>query len=176
MKELRPCPKCNGQATLEEGCYDYDGGDRFYAYSAKVVCAECGLAFEVDNDWPKKFVPRASMWDFAIEAWNKRYERTCRMDAMPTVSGNPPYHIRCTACLGIPSDPDTPFCQWCGARVTGGSLWGAKCREVSFDPENKVFKATMYADSEEEVRRAVQGQIKRMLGNDEHKPLERRDN
>ena len=77
MSELKPCPKCNGPATMIEGSYDYDGGDRYYAFSAKFVCAECGLSFEVYNDWPKRFGPCESMWDFAIEAWNTRSYESC---------------------------------------------------------------------------------------------------
>lgn len=77
MSELKPCPKCKGKAALNEGYYDYDGGDRYYAFSAEVECLECGLLFKVHNDYPKKYVERDAMWDFAIEAWNTRHEETC---------------------------------------------------------------------------------------------------
>lgn len=105
---------------MVEGPYDYDGGDRYYAFSAKVVCAECGLSFEVDNDWPKRFGPRESMWDFAIEAWNERYERTCRSEdgycsQCGTQLAN--FFKRYTDEEGF-TWGCKPYCPGCGARVT----------------------------------------------------------
>ena len=70
--ELKPCPFCGGPAYLERGFnYDYDGGDRWYVYSADVVCS-CGCTLHVDNAWPKEYVSEEHSLDFAIAAWNRR--------------------------------------------------------------------------------------------------------
>ena len=184
MKELRPCPFCGCDefwVSRDSGIWpshieirldDYvreQGWEREpkYVTTFEIQCRNCGCALQgcaCGDDLGVDYGRIAE--DKAVEAWNERYERTCRMDAMPTVSGNPPYHIRCSACLGIPSDPDTPFCQWCGARVTGGSLWDAQGREASFDPDRIVFKATAWADSEDDVRSAMRDQIDHAVGCD----------
>lgn len=117
MSELKPCPKCNGPATMIEGSYDYDGGDRYYAFSAKFVCAECGLSFEVYNDWPKRFGPCESMWDFAIEAWNTRNEPTCRVEAMHAGPGIFEYELSCGHGCEWTWPVPPAFCPSCGARV-----------------------------------------------------------
>ena len=70
--ELLPCPFCGRRAYLERGFnYDYDGGDRWYVYSADVVCS-CGCTLHVDNAWPKEYVSEEHSLDFAIAAWNRR--------------------------------------------------------------------------------------------------------
>lgn len=70
--ELRSCPFC-GRTPLIEYVFhhDYDGGDRWYVYSADVMC-ECGCTLHVDNDRPKEYVSCDHMIDFAIAAWNRR--------------------------------------------------------------------------------------------------------
>ena len=71
-EELKPCPFCGGSACLERGFnYDYDGGDRWYVYSADVACS-CGCTLHVDNALPKKYVSEEHSLDFAIAAWNRR--------------------------------------------------------------------------------------------------------
>lgn len=70
--ELKPCPFCGNAPYVDYGfSYDYDGGDRWYVYSAEVVC-DCGCTLKVDNHLPKVHVSEDRMLDFAIEAWNKR--------------------------------------------------------------------------------------------------------
>lgn len=70
--ELKPCPFCGGSADVYYGFnYDYDGGDRWYVYSAEVWC-NCGCTLKVDNHLPKVHVSEDHMLDFAIEAWNRR--------------------------------------------------------------------------------------------------------
>ena len=70
--ELLPCPFCGGKARIKYGLnYEYDGGDRWYVYSADVSCA-CGCTLHVDNKWPKEHVSKERMLDFAIAAWNRR--------------------------------------------------------------------------------------------------------
>ena len=75
--ELLPCPFCGGEVTISEGSYDYDGGDRWYVYSADVVCS-CGCTLHVDNAWPKEYVSEEHSLDFAIAAWNRRDESWLR--------------------------------------------------------------------------------------------------
>lgn len=108
--KLLPCPKCNGKATLNEGPYDFDGGGRYYAFSAEFECLECGLLFKVHNDYPKKYVEHDAMWDFAIEAWNARHERTCEIvyeeDMCP----------RCGEC-GCVLYSTSGYCSNCGTRL-----------------------------------------------------------
>lgn len=104
--KLLPCPKCNGTASLIEGSYDYDGGDRWYAFSAEVECLECGLLFKVHNDYPKKYVSYDAMWDFAIEAWNTRAERTVVLKA----------NGRCPDCDKLVGEGER-YCAYCGAKV-----------------------------------------------------------
>lgn len=70
--ELLPCPFCGGEAYVEYGFnYDYDGGDRYYVYSADVAC-DCGCTLHVNNAWPKKYVSKEHSLDFAVAAWNRR--------------------------------------------------------------------------------------------------------
>ena len=72
--ELNPCPFCGGIPMVDCGYhYDYDGGDRWYVYSADVVCG-CGCTLHVDNAWPKEYVNGEHSLDFAIAAWNRRAE------------------------------------------------------------------------------------------------------
>lgn len=72
MIELKPCPFCGATPAIEHNySYDYDGGDRWYVYSADVWCG-CGCTLHVNNDSPKVFVSEEHMYDFAIAAWNRR--------------------------------------------------------------------------------------------------------
>ena len=98
--KLLPCPKCNGKADLNEGSYVFDGGGRYYAFSAEFECLECGLLFKVHNDYPIKYVEHDAMWDFAIEAWNTRHERTCDGCKHLATSMRVDYHIDpCCECV-----------------------------------------------------------------------------
>lgn len=72
--ELLPYPFCGGVPIVDCGYhYDYDGGDRWYVYSADVVCS-CGCTLHVDNAWQKEYVSEEHSLDFAIAAWNRRAE------------------------------------------------------------------------------------------------------
>lgn len=124
-RELKSCPFCDGVPLLSGGLYDYDGGDRYYYYSATFEC-NCGLTFEVRNKWPKVYTSSENALDFAIDAWNTRAERTCtnmKMDGS---------YFMCSQChasfdmLDDDGEPviwwdDSPqfnsYCPHCGARV-----------------------------------------------------------
>lgn len=71
MKELKPCPLCGSTPLLSAGPYDWDGGGRYYYYSAAIECT-CGLTLEVDNPRPKEYTNYTKALDFAIAAWNAR--------------------------------------------------------------------------------------------------------
>ena len=100
---LRLCPFCGGEAKLET----YGGT------SCAVVCQTCRCG-----------TPTMSLDDGmqAVEAWNCRAERTCRID-MPVIdweTGETDY--RCSAC-GFSADPQNwaemyDYCPSCGAKVT----------------------------------------------------------
>lgn len=68
-KELKPCPKCNGEVhgklcggRAAYGCMEWE---------YEVECS-CGILFDVDLP----DVPEEEAEHLGIEAWNKRYERT----------------------------------------------------------------------------------------------------
>jgi hypothetical protein len=116
-EELLPCPFCGGEAYLEHGFnYDYDGGDRWYVYSADVVCS-CGCTLHVDNAWPKEYVSEEHSMDFAIAAWNNRATPTAKrvtvtMDERGTIG-----HTECSEC-GVLVGMDDRYCRHCGKEFT----------------------------------------------------------
>ena len=68
-EELRPCPFCGGEAKAffceESGTYD-------------VQCQQCGaLPFLGRKKGPGRF----KSMDDVIAAWNRRAERTCRVES-----------------------------------------------------------------------------------------------
>ena len=92
---LRLCPFCGGEAKFET----YGGT------ACAVVCQSCRCG-----------TPTMSLDDGmqAVEAWNRRAERTCHIERVST-----PYHAgppRCSACM-MPLEPLANFCSYCGARV-----------------------------------------------------------
>lgn len=124
--EIKPCPLCDGSPLLNPGPYDWDCGGRYY-YSASIECA-CGLTLEVDNPGPKVYTDDdGEALGFAIDAWNKRAERTCKF-----VSSRDPH--RPPACSACGHELDLYECEWfedgtygyggnycphCGAKVVG---------------------------------------------------------
>ncbi len=53
----------------------------------------------------------------AVDAWNRRAERTCHVERVST-----PYHVgppRCSACM-MPLEPLANYCPYCGARAVRG--------------------------------------------------------
>ena len=95
-EELKPCPFCGGGAVIEKSvAYP----DRFHIGCADVSCA--GTA--------KNGVLWSSS-DAAIEAWNRRYERTCK----PVMAFGA---LTCSECYGDDLVPCAEYCHKCGAKV-----------------------------------------------------------
>lgn len=103
MEKLKPCPFCGGTPLLSEGPYHWEFVGRYY-YSATIECT-CGLTLEVDNPGPKVYTRDAEALNFAINAWNKRAERTCTRD-----------NGFCSSC-GLYHDDGIAYCPYCGAKV-----------------------------------------------------------
>lgn len=125
MNELRPCPFCGGRAVDLHATY-YGGGERrnkprvaFY-----VRCGACGARGPMFKARGEGFSP-ISERDHdrqrarALDAWNRRAERTCRMGA--PIDGE----YRCSECGYLQKETyrhdkgwDKPrYCSHCGAKV-----------------------------------------------------------
>lgn len=103
MEELKPCPFCGGEAELwasEDGIYG-------------VWCSNPDCYMDVDTR------DRTSK-EAAIEAWNTRYERTCRIvqhGHLFTMSdGTELYESACSECGAYLGDEDN-YCSISGAKV-----------------------------------------------------------
>ena len=112
---LKPCPCCGGKAVVDRVGYCYsDTGD--HAMDAwRVSCRSCGArTAEYRSEGG------------AVEAWNRRHERTCRVEVSHGSHGPVPrfpgdvwtMHHVCSEC-GLPIDRDDVYCKHCGARVVG---------------------------------------------------------
>lgn len=97
MRELKLCPFCGGEAVFHE--HERVG----------VECIECGAGFAcVYRDR-----------DEAAEEWNRRAERTCRMEYAGEVPPQIQYSCYfCSEC-GSPiyNDMEPRYCLYCGAKV-----------------------------------------------------------
>lgn len=121
--ELEPCPFCpdGGMPELWFGEYD-----------AHIFCAKCGAHSKGSGSGHKDDMERA-----AINSWNTRYKRTCKMRHFDTVESRKGTrakftYLQCSDCGGTTiADMDmTPkaggwiayrvkpsFCLHCGAEV-----------------------------------------------------------
>lgn len=103
MGELKPCPFCGGEAEH----------DRLTI--SNLCCIVCS-----DNDCGAMMVYCEGDEAEAIEAWNTRHERTCRIEVhglerdrqVSTVS------YTCSECRKHIYRDDA-YCKHCGARVVG---------------------------------------------------------
>lgn len=102
MYELKPCPFCGGEAELTVFC-DFRGDiAKAYAY-----CVNCNA-----------YVGIFSKEEYAIEAWNTRYERTCTMKHEGERNVDDSWE--CSLCHAIHLRLVQPrYCPGCGARVIG---------------------------------------------------------
>lgn len=87
MSELKPCPFCGGEAELR------DDGEAGYPYY--VQCVECGGMTDGYLHADRPFG--------AIDAWNARAERTCRIE---NTNGE-----WCCSCCGEAVGSDDPWCE-----------------------------------------------------------------
>ena len=103
MNDLKPCPFCGNGASLEW----MDGDELDLCW---VECGKCG-ASTVFCGQP----------ELAIEAWNTRAERTCKMEWDEDGEGDELYpvgHVTCSACGAWLYAVNTMrFCPKCGAKV-----------------------------------------------------------
>ena len=105
MTELLPCPFCGGEARFET----YGGT------ACAVVCQTCGCG-----------TPTMRLDDgmIAADLWNRRAERTCRMEYNEEWSGDELYPTECyncSECHHMTSDGMPNYCPNCGARVEEAS-------------------------------------------------------
>lgn len=104
-EELKPCPFCGGEARIIAKPYE------------PKVCVGC------DDDTCLGFSGLGWLYDSekeAIEAWNRRAERTCRMVRARWDDGECVWGCRCTACgdrFTYETGTTWRYCPACGARV-----------------------------------------------------------
>lgn len=103
MTELKPCPFC-GSTNIYVDEYDHHCGNKRW----RVVCLEC--MGQVDAGiWQSKLP--------AIEAWNTRYERTCKFIEVGDDYDEIYAQVyKCSNC-GMANIGTAFFCPNCGAKV-----------------------------------------------------------
>lgn len=93
--KLLPCPFCGGEAELDEYCGKY-----------VVFCKNSSCSWRETKEQ-------------AIEAWNTRYERTCRLIAIDGGYEEPVYAWACDQCGNDEIDTSYVRCWKCNAKVVG---------------------------------------------------------
>ena len=89
--ELKPCPFCGGEAEITKW---HEG---YFAECKKQHCGGTIGAYKTEEE--------------AIEAWNKRSERTCKVTPSKNLQG-----IVVCEC-GEPFPEYYDYCPYCGAKV-----------------------------------------------------------
>ena len=105
MQELKPCPCCGSAIGL------YVLQDEKYG-EWRVFCDMCKTSFHNENHCDTR--------DDAISAWNRRAERTCRMEYNEQWSHDEYYPTECyncSECGHMTYDGVPTFCPNCGAKV-----------------------------------------------------------
>lgn len=110
-EELSPCPFCGGEAYIVPGVYR-DGS--YIENCAHVKCTKCGA----NGDTFSECLPFDVVERMAADAWNRRAERTCRMELLWT-DGEDGECYECSECGDIAfTHCDAPeYCPNCGAKV-----------------------------------------------------------
>lgn len=99
--ELKPCPFCGGEASINR-----PSGRMLFC----VVCDDCdansGYYFTEED---------------AARAWNSRAERTCHNDLKGSDYRGvwPIPHFKCSSCGVMLSFYEFEYCPTCGAKVVG---------------------------------------------------------
>lgn len=105
MADLKPCPFCGGEAGTSSERFER-------TLLAWVYCTGCGAAGGYRHTGAE-----------AVEAWNTRAERTCRMEWDDEADSDELYpvgHVTCSACgAWLYSVNEMRFCPSCGAKVVG---------------------------------------------------------
>lgn len=103
---LKPCPFCGEHAHMKE--LETAHGSTLYGVSCPTEGC-LGFAMETYFDTP----------DEAVKAWNRRFDRTCRVVRMgePSPTGVP--KARCCSECGGRLTRFGVFCPSCGAKVIG---------------------------------------------------------
>lgn len=116
MQELKPCPFCGGEAETSRGLHNYDMWG--------IWCPECKIAVSA----------LYSSEQDAVAAWNRRAERTCRVEVERRKLSQTQTAVvkTCSGCgfeFGVEKENTLPFevtlnavvppnyCPNCGARV-----------------------------------------------------------
>lgn len=102
--ELKPCPFCGGDAKLMEMRY---GDGRYSVFG--VFCQNDSGAVQHGH-----FIDNYATEAEAVDAWNTRAERTCRIERRDCGDGVAGTY--CSEC-GNHADEDDCYCPTCGARV-----------------------------------------------------------
>lgn len=104
--ELKPCPFCGGSEIYAEEYEHHPGAMRW-----RVFCAGCMAGVDTGT--------RQSA-DAAVQDWNRRAERTCRMGKVFVYGAYKEYPdecYECTECGYTPEDENPRYCPNCGAKV-----------------------------------------------------------
>lgn len=115
MSELLTCPFCGGEASMESGRYQLDDDMYAFAHVECLSCGACGSGFTEEES------PVEEVELLAADAWNRRAERTCRMEYNERGSHDEYYPTECyncSECGHMTYDGVPTFCPNCGAKVT----------------------------------------------------------
>lgn len=128
-EELKPCPFCEGEVSVV--VLDDEGNIRDEEYERDPYS---GLRYAVAHDDPNGACPIATYdeplpWlydsrDGVAHVWNRRAERTCRMEYNEEWSGDELYPTECYSCSEchhMTSDGMPSYCPNCGAKVVDES-------------------------------------------------------
>lgn len=126
MSELKPCPFCGSEATVERiGKSGY-----FYVACNTAYCCDFGrfdteaeaiAAWNTRVDYHGYEQAAIEAWE-SIKAWNSRAERTCKQEerGWGTEGDHARVWLTCGHDCMVPTVQDLPnYCPTCGARVVG---------------------------------------------------------
>lgn len=106
VPQLKPCPFCGGEASVR--VLEYDDDCRVWGvFCESDLNAEYNHGHCVDN-YPTE--------QAAIEAWNTRAERTCRIEEVPLGIHDDTTADVCSECR-VTIERDDYYCPNCGAKV-----------------------------------------------------------
>lgn len=119
MTELKPCPLCGGKVSLErkmDGAYSFD-------------CQRCGLDARLPECLDE--VNKGT----SIEAWNTRYEPTCRLEEADDDYTETSW-VRCSKCQSCYPNICTVYRWFSGTEVEEIREEVVRCRDCETFHEN----------------------------------------